>query len=104
MIKDLASVETETEAVALGTFLPSRRSVTESEVFHSFPAQAHRFFDSLADIKPVPSPANFAEVESIFMRHMGEIMANIATPEPGLEAAHIELSAAMDRLAERLAG
>ena len=104
LIKDLASVETEMEAVTLGTYLPSRRAVTESEEFHSFPAHAPRFFDSLEDIKPVPSPANFAEVESIFMRHMGEIMANIATPEQGLEAAHIELSEAMDRLAERLAG
>ena len=104
LIKDLTSLETDQEAVAIGTSLPARRSATENEVFNSFPANAHRFFGSLEDIKPVPSPPNFAEVVSIFERHMGEIMANIVTPEQGLEAAHIELSEAMQRLAERMAG
>jgi len=102
LIKDLASIKTDEEAVAIGTSLPARRSATENEVFNSFPANAPRFFGSLEDIKPVPSPANFAEVESIFMRHMGQIMANSVTPEQGLEMAHIELSAAMDKLAERM--
>ena len=50
----------------------------------------------------VPSPANFAEVESIFMRHMGAIMANSVTPEQGLEMAHAELTVAMDELKERM--
>ena len=104
LIKDLAAFETDMEAVAVGTSLPARRSATENELFNSFPENAHRFFGSLEDIKPVPSPANFAEVESIFMRHMSQIMANSLTPEQGLEMAHVELSAAMDKLAERLAG
>ncbi len=104
LIKDLTSIETDEEAVAIGTSLTARRSVTETEIFNSFPANAHRFFGSLEDIKPIPSPPNFAEVESIFMRHMSQIMANSVTPEQGLEAAHTELSAAMDKLAERLAG
>ena len=102
LIKDLASIKTDEEAVAIGTSLPARRSATENEVFNSFPANAHRFFGSLEDIKPVPSPANFAELESIFMRHMDQIMANSLTPEQGLEMAHTELSAAMDKLAERM--
>ena len=104
LIKDLAAFETDLEAVAVGTSLPARRSATENEIFNSFPANAHRFFGSLEDIKPVPSPANFAEYEEIFMRHMSQIMANTVTAEQGLEAAHIELTAAMDKLAERLAG
>ena len=102
LIKDLASIETDKEAVAIGTSLPARRAATENQVFNSFPAHAHYYFDSLQDIKPVPSPANFAEVESIFMRHMDLIMANSVTPEQGLEMAHIELTEAMDELAERL--
>ena len=92
LIKDLASIETDEEAVAIGTSLPARRSATETEVFNSFPENAQRFFGSLEDIKPVPSPANFAEVESIFMRHMDQIMANSLTPEQGLEMAHTELT------------
>ena len=46
----------------------------------------------------MPSPANFNEVETIFMRHMGEIMSGAATPRPGMKAAHEELSAAMAKL------
>lgn len=103
LIKELTSEQTDSDAVALGTFLPARRSSTESAEFNAFPEHANRFFDSLEDIKPVPSPANFSEVESIFMRHMGAIMANSVTPEQGLEMAHEELSVAMDALAERLA-
>ena len=104
LIKNLTAIETDMEAVAVGTSLPARRSATENELFNSFPANAHRFFGSLEDIKPVPSPENFSEYEAIFMRHMSQIMANTVTPEQGLEAAHIELSAAMDKLAERMAG
>ena len=99
LIKDLTSVETDLAAVDIGTSLPARRSVTvDNETFNAFPASAHLYFDSLEDIKPVPSPANFAEVESIFMRHMDLIMANSVTPEQGLEMAHTELSAAMAEL------
>ena len=102
LIKDLASIETDLEAVSIGTSLPARRSATENEIFNSFPANAHYFFGSLEDIKPVASPPNFAEVESIFMRHMDLIMANSVTAEQGLEMAHIELSQAMDELAEKM--
>ena len=83
LIKDLASIETDMEAVAIGTSLPARRAATENDLFQSFPASADQFFGSLEDIKPVPSPANFAEVESIFMRNMGLIMANSVTTGAG---------------------
>lgn len=102
LIKDLAAIETDMEAVSIGTSLPARRAATENELFNSFPANASLYFDSLQDIKPVPSPANFAEVESIFMRHMGQIMANSLTPEQGLEMAHNELTIAMDKLMQSM--
>ena len=102
LIKDLTSVETDLDAVAAGTSLPARESVTLTEEFNAFPKSAHYYFDSLDDIKPVPSPANFSEVESIFMRHLGEIMANTVSAEEGLAAAHEELSAAMADLRERM--
>ena len=67
----------------------------------SFPEHGRRFFGSLEDIKPVPSPANFSEVESIFMTS-GWILdyGHSMTPEQSLELAHVELTAAMDKLAE----
>lgn len=98
LLKDLTSLETEIGLVKVGTSLPSRRKATEIPEFQEFPASSHYYFDSLADIKPIPSPPNFAEVESIFMRHMGLIMSNSVTPEQGLEMAHTELSAAMEKM------
>jgi multiple sugar transport system substrate-binding protein len=78
--------------------IPARRSVAESPEFLKFPANSKIYYDTLKDTKPVPSPANFNEVETIFMRHMGEIMSGAATPEAGMKAAHEELSAAMAKL------
>jgi multiple sugar transport system substrate-binding protein len=100
LMKDLTSFDTDKTAVDLGTSLPARRSAAELPEFKAFPANSGVFFGSLEDIKPVPSPANFAEMESIFMRHMGSIMANDVTPEEGLANAHTELSAAMAKLKE----
>ncbi len=100
LMKDLTAFETDKTAVDLGTSLPARRSAAELPEFKAFPANSGVFFGSLEDIKPVPSPANFAEMESIFMRHMGSIMANDVTPEEGLANAHTELSAAMAKLKE----
>jgi multiple sugar transport system substrate-binding protein len=95
LMKDFTSFETDKAAVAVGTSLPARRSVADLPEFKEFPANAGVFFSSLDDIKPIPSPPNFAEVEGIFMRHMGLIMANSVTPEEGLANAHEELSAEM---------
>jgi multiple sugar transport system substrate-binding protein len=98
LMKDLTSFETDKTAVDLGTSLPARRSAAELPEFKEFPANSQVFFASLDDVKPIPSPANFAEVESIFMRHMGSIMANEVPPEDGLANAHKELSEAMAKL------
>ncbi|MBZ0289513.1 MAG: extracellular solute-binding protein, partial [Anaerolineae bacterium] len=98
LLKDLTALETEIGLVNVGTSLPSRREATENPEFQEFPASSHYYFDSLEDIKPIPSPSNFAEVESIFIRNMDLIMSDIVTPEQGLEAAHAELSAAMEMM------
>lgn len=98
LMKDLTSFETDQGVVAVGTSLPARRSVAELPEFKEFPAHSEVFFGSLDDVKPIPSPPNFAEVESIFIRHMDLIMANSVTPEEGLAAAHEELSAEMAKL------
>jgi multiple sugar transport system substrate-binding protein len=78
--------------------IPARRSATEEPAWKAYPKHYDVFYGSLADIKPVPSPANFAQVEEIFMRNLGLIMSNAVTPEQGLETAHTELSAAMAEL------
>jgi len=105
VIKAFMSDETQLAFTNLNTSLPATRSVTDNNPkFNEIPPSAHLFFDSLADIKPIPSPANFAEVEGIFMRNMDLIMGNSVTPEDGLNQAHTELSAAMLKLKERMSG
>ena len=78
--------------------MPARQSVANLPEFQAFPANAGAFFESLNDIKPIPSPPNFAEVEGIFMRHMQLVMADAVTPEQAMTDAHEELSAAMAKL------
>ena len=99
LIKDLTSFETDKAIAAVGAAIPARRSAAETPAFLAWPEHAKIFYDSLRDAKPVPSPTNFAEVESIFMRHMEQIMSNAITPEQGLELAHQELTTAMAKLA-----
>ena len=98
VIKELVSRETLQASADAGVAIPARRSVAESKSFLAFPPNSEIFYGCLKDAKPVASPANFNELETIFMRHMDEIMTNAATPEAGLKAAHDELSAAMAKL------
>ena len=98
LIKELTSKTTIQASADAGVAIPARRSVAESASFLKFPANSKIYYDTLKDTKPVPSPANFNEVESIFMRHMGEIMSGATKPEAGMKAAHEELSAAMAKL------
>lgn len=99
LIKELTSKETIQATADVGVAIPARRSVAESEAFLALPPNAKIFYESLNDTKPVASPANFNELETIFMRHMGEIMSGAVEPEAGMNAAHEELSAAMAKLA-----
>ena len=100
MIKDLASVETETQAATLGVAIPARRTVAESAAFLAQPEHASLFYGSLKYAKPVQAPTNYAEVERILMRHLSQIMADEVKPQDGLKAADEELTAAMKQEAE----
>jgi multiple sugar transport system substrate-binding protein len=95
LIKELVSEETERQAAGLGVAIPARRTVAESPDFLAHPEHAHLFYQSLTYAAPVQAPINYAEVERIFMRHLGQVMANEVTPEDGLKAANEELTEAM---------
>ncbi len=98
LIKELTSEQTIQATADVGVAIPARRSVAASESFLKFPPNSEIFYGSLDKAKAVPSPANFNEVETIFMRHFSEIMSGSVTPEAGLAAAHEELSASMANL------
>jgi multiple sugar transport system substrate-binding protein len=95
LIKELASVESERQAAGLGVAIPARRTVAESPEFLAQPEHAALFYKSLSYATPVQAPANYAEVERILMRHLGQVMADEVKPEDALKAADQELSAAM---------
>jgi multiple sugar transport system substrate-binding protein len=98
LIRELTSKQTIQATADVGVAIPARRSVAESDAFLEKPGNAKIFYASLDNTRPVASPANFNELETIFMRHMGEVMSDAVTPEAGMAAAHEELSAAMARL------
>lgn len=98
LIRDFTGLDTNTALANAGASIPALRSAAETPEFLSFPPNAKIYYESLNDTKPVPSPPNFNEFESIFMRHMGEIMSGGASPEDGMNAAHEELAAAMEKL------
>lgn len=98
LIKELSSLETIRATAAAGVAVPARRSVAESPEFIKFPANSKIYYESLNDTKPVASPENFNELETIFMRHFGEMMSKAKTPEIATAEAHTELQAAMDKL------
>src|SRR5262249_3438216 len=98
LIKELTSKDTIQATAEAGVAIPARRSVAEGEVFLKFPSNSKFYYGSLKDTKPVPSPANFNDFETIFMRHFGEIMSGAKSPEDGMKEGHEELSAAMAKL------
>ena len=98
LIKELTSKETIQATADIGVAIPARRSVAESDAFLAHPGNAKIYYASLDNTRPVASPPNFNELETIFMRHMGEVMSDAVTPEAGMAAAHEELSAAMAKL------
>jgi multiple sugar transport system substrate-binding protein len=95
LIKELASIDSERQAAGLGVAIPARRTVAESPEFLAQPEHASLFYKSLNYAAPVQAPANYAEVERILMRHLGQVMADEVKPEDALKAADQELIAAM---------
>ncbi len=99
LLRDLTSLDTNTALANAGASIPAWRSAAETPEFLAAPPNAKIYYESLNDTKPVPSPANFNEFESIFIRHMGDILSGSTSPEDGLKAADEELKSAMEKLA-----
>ena len=95
LIKELVSEESERHAAGLGVAIPARRTVAQSPEFLAQPQHASLFYQSLTYAAPVQAPTNYAEVERILLRHLGQVMANEVKPEDGLKAADQELTEAM---------
>lgn len=98
LVGELTSFETQKEEGEGGGGVPGRKSAAETEAFLAFPPSAYLYYQTLPHTKPVPSPANFQEVEKIFIRYYQAMMADEMTIEEGVKRCHEELEASFERL------
>ena len=84
--------------------MPGRKSAAETQAFLSFPPSAALYYQTLPDTKAVPSPANFQEVEKIFIRYYTAMMAGETSIADGVKQADAELNASFARLKKRMGG
>ncbi|HWJ75592.1 MAG TPA: sugar ABC transporter substrate-binding protein [Kaistia sp.] len=101
LVTELTSFETQKEEGEGGGGVPGRKSAADTEAFLAFPPSAALYYKSLPNTLPVPSPANFQEVEKIFIRNYQAMMADeISIPE-GVKKTHEELEASFKRLSAK---
>lgn len=98
LVLELTSEETQREQGELGGGVPGRKSAASTEAFLAFPPSAYLYYETLPFTKAVPSPANFQEIEKIFIRHYRAMMAGQETIADGVKLAHDELTESFARL------
>jgi multiple sugar transport system substrate-binding protein len=104
LVTELTSEATQTEMGERGGGVPGRKSAASTPGFLAFPPSANLYYETLPFTIAVPSPANFQEVESIFIRHYRAMMAGEETIADGVKAADAELNDSFARLKQQLGG
>ena len=103
LIGELTSLETQKEEGEGGGGVPGRKSAAETPAFLAFPPSAALYYQTVPHTLPVPSPANFQEVEKIFIRYYQAMMADEMPIAEGVKKAHEELEASFARLKAQMA-
>ncbi|MDQ0468515.1 ABC transporter substrate-binding protein [Labrys wisconsinensis] len=98
LVLELTSEETQKEEGEKGGGVPGRKSAAETPTFLSFPPSAALYYQTLPHTKAVPSPANFQEVEKIFIRNYTAMMAGEISIADGCKQADGELNESFARL------
>jgi multiple sugar transport system substrate-binding protein len=101
LIGELTSFETQKEEGEAGGGVPGRKSAAETPDFLADPPSAALYYQTLPHTLPVPSPANFQEVEKIFIRNYVAMMAGEISIADGVKRADQELNESFKRLAAR---
>jgi multiple sugar transport system substrate-binding protein len=99
LVGELTSLETQTEEGEAGGGVPGRKSAAETKSFLAYPPSAALYYQTLPHTLPVPSPANFQEVEKIFMRNYVAMMSGEVSIPDGVKRADQELNESFKRLA-----
>jgi multiple sugar transport system substrate-binding protein len=102
LVSALTSIETQTEEGIGGGGVPGRAAAAQTKEFLEFPPSAFLYYQTLPHTKPVPSPANFQEVEKIFIRYYTAMMAGEVSIADGVKQADAELNASFERLRKQM--
>lgn len=92
-IKEMTGPEYQQELADSLRSIPSSRSVATTDEYLAFPDNAQIFYGSAATALPVPAPPNYAQVEEIFMRHVGAYLSD----NQDLDTTIAELGRELDR-------
>ncbi|MEM2001261.1 MAG: sugar ABC transporter substrate-binding protein [Candidatus Methanomethylicaceae archaeon] len=80
----------------LGWCVPARRSIAYSDAMYELPPKhAELYYDSLNNARAVPSPPQYNQVENIFLRYLGEVLANERDAREAMDLCQKELEAVM---------
>ena len=104
LVLELTSEETQKEEGEGGGGVPGRKSAASTAGFLSFPPSAALYYETLPHTKPVPSPANFQEVEKIFIRYYTAMMSGETSIADGVKLADAELNDSFARLKQQMGG
>jgi len=104
LVAELSSIETQTEEGEGGGGVPGMKSAAETPGFLAYPPSAPLYYASLPHTRAVPSPANFQEVEKIFIRYYTAMMSDEVSIADGCKQADAELNDSFARLKTQLGG
>jgi multiple sugar transport system substrate-binding protein len=98
LLTELLSYETQVAEGDLGGAVPGRKSAAQTENFLKFPPSAALYYETLPTTHAVPSPANFQEVDQIFMRYFTAMMTGEMPIADGVARADQELTRSFERI------
>jgi len=102
MVAELTGPEAEADVARSGSSVPGSKAAAELPEYLEFPPSAALFYQTLPHTKAVPSPANFQEVEKIFIRYYTAIMADEMSVADACKQADAELNDSFARLKQSL--
>ncbi len=104
LLAELSGPELEADVAKAGGSVPGSKAAAELPDFLAFPPSANLFYQTLPHTKAVPSPANFQEVEKIFIRYYTAMMADEVSIADGCKQADAELNDSFARLKASIGG
>jgi multiple sugar transport system substrate-binding protein len=104
MLAELSGPDLEMDVARAGGSVPGSKAAASIPEFLAFPPSAYLYYQTLPHTKAVPSPANFQEVEKIFIRYYTAMMADEMSIADGCKQADQELNDSFARLKQQLQG